>query len=475
MPLVVGVDSSTSACKVEVRDADSGELVATGRSPHPPTTPPRSEQDPRDWWAAFEAACGEAGVGDGSLGQPAAIAVAGQQHGLVVLGTGGQVLRPAKLWNDTESAPDADALVAELGRETWARSCGSVPVASFTITKLRWLRRCEPEVFARVARVLLPHDWMTSRLTGRATTDRGDASGTGWWSPHDEGYRHDLLALVDGEVAWDDVLPEVLGPSDPAGEWEGSVVGPGTGDNMAAALGLGVRPGDLVLSLGTSGTAFSVSDRPTSDPTGRVAGFADATGRFLPLVCTLNATKVTDAVARLLGVDAAGFDAMAAAAPGGAGGVVLVPHLDGERTPNRPGATGSFVGLRSDVTREQFARAAVEGVVCNLLAGADELIPWEPRVATGRVILVGGGARSSAYRQVVADLTGRSVLVPDVGEPVARGAALQASIVATARPFDDVAASWSPAAPTTVEPDPRVDGAAVRAAYAEAVALREPS
>jgi xylulokinase len=471
MPLVAGVDSSTSSCKVEVRDADTGELVAAGRAPHPPTTPPRSEQHPKDWWAAFEAAGAEAGVFDRN--RPAAIAIAGQQHGLVVLDADAEVLRPAKLWNDTESATDAAALVDALGADAWAAACGSVPVASFTITKLRWLRRCEPEAFRRVARVLLPHDWLTAQLTGRSTTDRGDVSGTGWWSPREERYRYDLLALVDDAVVWDRLLPEVLAPDATAGEWKGMVVAPGTGDNMAAALGLGLRPGDLALSLGTSGTAFCVSDQPSADASGVVAGFADATGRYLPLVCTLNATKATDAVARLLGVDAAGLDALALGAPTGAGGLVLVPHLDGERTPNRPDAAGTLAGIRSDVTREQLARAAFEGVVANLLAGADELIRWEPRVGAGRVLLIGGGARSVAYRQVVADLTGRTVLIPEIDELVARGAARQAASVLTGRSFDEVATAWGTGSTTMVEPDLSVDGAAIPAADADAARMAD--
>ncbi len=459
MPLVAGVDSSTSACKIEVRDADTGELVASGRAPHPPTTPPRSEQDPQSWWTAFEAAGHQAGIFGPN--RPAAIAVGGQQHGLVALDAAGEVVRPAKLWNDTESAPDAERLVGELGADAWARACGSVPVASFTITKLAWLRRCEPAAFERLARVLLPHDWLTHRLTGGFTTDRGDASGTGWWSPAEGRYRPDLLALVDPNRDWSDALPEVLGPTDAAGDWHGTLVAAGTGDNMAAALGLGMGPGDLALSLGTSATAFTVRDEPTADPSGAVAGFADATGRFLPLVCTLNATKVTDAVARLLGITPPELDDLALAAPAGAGGLVLVPHLDGERTPNRPDATGVLAGLRSDVTREQVARAAIEGVVCNLLAGADHL----PE-AHGRVLLVGGGARSRAYRQVVADLLGRPVHVPDADELVARGAALQAATVLTGSGFAELAEAWSLQQATIVDPDPTVDREAVRHAYA---------
>ncbi len=469
MPLVVGVDSSTSACKVQVRDVDTGAVVASGRAEHSPTSPPRSEQRPSEWESAFHAACAEAGVPERHT--PSAIAVAAQQHGLVVLDGDSEVLRPAKLWNDTESAPDTGMLLAALpgGQGGWATACGSVPVPSFTITKLHWLRRCEPETLRRTAAVLLPHDWLTFRLTGRRTTDRGDASGTGYWSPREARYRDDILALVSDDIDWDAALPEVLAPDSVAGEWAatGSLVAPGTGDNMAAALGLGLRPGDLALSLGTSGTACTVSNEPAADPTGTVAGFADATGRYLPLVCTMNATKVTDAVARLLGVDHARFDELVLEAPAGAGGLVLVPHLDGERTPNRPDATGMLTGLRTDVTPAELARAAVEGVVCNLLAGADAL-DTEPR--QGKVFLVGGAARSVAYRRVVADLTGRAVQVPADQELVAGGAAVQAAAIHLGCDFADVADAWGLRRGETVEPDDTVDREAIRVAYADAVA-----
>ena len=468
MPVVVGVDSSTSACKVEVRDVETGDVLATGRAPHPLTTPPKSEQDPGAWDAAFVDACAQAGVP--GRHRPAAIAVAAQQHGLVALDARGDVVRPAKLWNDTESAPDAEWLAGRLegGPAAWAAACGSVPVASFTITKLSWLHRAEPEAFERMASVLLPHDWLTWRLTGRRTTDRGDASGTGYWSPTENSYRFDLLAIVDKEKDWESAVPTVLQPFEAAGEWAecGAVVGPGTGDNMAAALGLGARTGDLVLSIGTSGTAFAVSDRPTTDPTGAVAGFADATGRFLPLVCTLNGTKVTDAFARLLAAgDAERFDQLARAGPPGAGGLVLVPHLDGERTPNRPDAAGTLAGLRSGVQPEHVARAAVEGVVCNLLEGVDALRDAGVDIS-GRAFLIGGGARSAAYRRVVADLLGRPVLVPGDDELVARGAAVQAALLASdGASVDDLSASWHREF-AVVDPDLGVDREGIRAAYA---------
>jgi len=475
MPLVLGVDSSTQATKVEIRDADGGRLVASGRAPHPPTTPPRSEQQPDAWWQALLQAMRQAGRHD-----IAAMAVAGQQHGLVALDAGRRVLRPAKLWNDTESAPEAEALAQALGPARWAEACGSVPVAAFTITKLAWLKNHEPQTFARLAHVLLPHDWITFRLTGRLVTDRGDASGTGYWSPGEGRWRPDLLALVDRSVDWMPRLPEVLSPTETAGSVATSLaaelglgtgevlVGAGTGDNMAAALGVGLRAGDVAISLGTSGTVYAVCQRPTADPTGAVAGFADATGRFLPLVCTLNATKVSDAFARILGVDRETFDALALDASPGADGLVLLPYLDGERTPNRPNATGVLTGLRSAVSREQVARAAIEGVVCGLLDGLDALTAAGVPVREGRVLLVGGGARSPAYQRVLADLIGRPVLVPEASEHVAIGACIQAAAVLRDRMPEEVAAEWQSGAGHTVEPDLSVDSAAVRAAYAAA-------
>ncbi len=456
MSVVVGVDSSTSACKVQVRDSDTGALVSSGNLPHPPTVPPRSEQEPSAWWRALCSLLEE------HAADAAALSVAAQQHGMVVLDEDHRVLRPAKLWNDTESAPQAERLVDELGAEAWATLTGSVPVASFTITKLAWLREHEPGVFDRTRHVLLPHDWLTYRLTGELCTDRGDASGTGYWSPATGEYSKRALALVGLDP---DVAPAVLGPTTPAGRWRNTLIGPGTGDNMAAALGLGLRAGDVAISIGTSGTVFAVCERAVADPTGVVAGFADATGRFLPLVCTLNATKVTDTAARLLGVSLAELDQHALTCEAGARGVVMVPYLDGERTPNRPTATGSLFGLRSDTEPQQIARAAFEGVVCNLLDALDGLARVGVPTVEGRLVLVGGGSRSMAYQRVVADLAQRPVLVPALDEHVALGACVQAATMLGARDVMEVAGDWSLGAGDTVEPDPRVDAEAIRRAY----------
>ncbi len=454
MALIAGVDSSTQSCKVEVRDAETGALVGSGRAPHPPTTPPCSEQDPRAWWDALTAARAEAGHDD----EVVTTSVAAQQHGLVVTDAVGEPLRPAKLWNDTESAPDAGWLLQQLpgGAAEWAEAVGSVPVAAFTVTKLSWLHRTEPDVFARIERVMLPHDWLAWKLTGEYGTDRGDASGTGYWSPASGSYRDDLLAIIDRDLDWSSALPSVLGPADAHG----------TGDNMAAALGLGLRPGDVAISLGTSGTVFAVSDTPTADPTGHVAGFADATGRYLPLVCTLNATKVTDTVGRWLGADHAELDALAVAAPVGAHGTTLLPYLDGERTPNRPGATGTMTGLRSGTTRDDLARAAYEGVACGLLDGLDALRAAGVAV-DGRCFVVGGGAHSAAYPQVIADLAQRAVTLVDAAELVALGACVQAAALATGRPLADVQDAWNLGRGHEVVPGASEDAAAeVRDRYA---------
>jgi xylulokinase len=460
MTLVAGIDTSTQACKVVVCDAESGRLVREGRAPHPPGT----EVDPAAWDDALRRALSEAG----GLDDVAAIAVGGQQHGMVCLDADGSVVRPALLWNDTRSAGAASDLIEELGggaagRAAWADAVGLVPVASFTVTKLRWLADSEPANAERTAAVCLPHDWLTWRLAGSPSleglvTDRGDASGTGYGSAATGAYRLDLLKRALGHGA---VVPRVLGPAEPAGTAVGgAVLGPGTGDNAAAALGLAAEPGDVVISIGTSGVVSMVATTPLADPTGTVAGFADATGHFLPLIATLNAAQVLDATARLLGVDHPELSRLALSAPAGAGGLVLVPYLEGERTPNRPHATGAVHGLtQATADRAHLARAAVEGLLCGLADGLDAVAAGGTPVR--RVLLVGGGARSEAVRRIAPAVLGVPVLVPPAGEYVAVGAARQAAWVLAGA---EAAPHW-PAPGTEVhEADPVPH---VRARYAE--------
>jgi xylulokinase len=288
--LIAGVDCSTQSTKVVVVDLENGEVVATGAAKHTVTgTGGARETHPGVWWDALCDALRQTGLAD----QITAISVAGQQHGLVCLDSSGKPLRASMLWNDTRSASDAAALTEALGgASAWADRIGVVPVASFTASKWAWLRRLEPEIAARTAAIRLPHDYMTERLSGAGVTDRGDASGTAWWSVATESYSSEVLDLPSMQLPVG-LLPKVLRPNEAAGVVTaeaaastglrpGTIVGPGTGDNMGAALGLGLDPGTPVISLGTSGTAYLVSTTRTADPSGQVAGFADASGHFLP-------------------------------------------------------------------------------------------------------------------------------------------------------------------------------------------------
>jgi xylulokinase len=448
-PLVLGVDSSTQSTKAELRRLEDGAVVASAKAPHPATTPPVSEQDPEMWWQALSNAVSKLGDHRSDV---VAMSIAGQQHGLVLLDDQQLPIRPAKLWNDTTSASQAERLVAEFGAATWAQQTGSVPVASFTISKLAWVAEHEPQLFTRATMVMLPHDYLTWRLTGEHVTDRGDASGTGWFDPVQNDYLRSLLDAAVGSTC-EIALPRVADSFQPVGSLTtlaaselglppGIVVGPGTGDNMAAALGLGLRSGDVALSLGTSGTVFAVSVTPTADSSGAVAGFASASGEYLPLVCTLNATKVTDSICTLLDVDVNTGAKLALTAAREPGSTVLIPYFDGERTPNLPEATGTLLGLTNETTRAQIALAAHDGVLCGLFSGRNTLELAGARV-DGRLLLIGGGAKSPAFRQRCADLLNEQVLVPETDETVATGAAVQAAIITDATDPADVAHRWN--------------------------------
>jgi xylulokinase len=445
--LVAGVDSSTQSTKVLLCQADDGTIVGQASAPHPDGT----ECDPELWWDALV----KAGVG--LLDRADAIGVAAQQHGMVVIDEAGQVIRPALLWNDVRSAPQARELITELGGpRQWARQTGSVPTASFTVTKLRWLAEHEPEAAARTARVLLPHDWLTWRLAGRAAepaTDRGDASGTGYFSPATGRWRPELAQAALGRPVG---LPRLAGPAEVVATTPaGTPLSAGTGDNMGAALGLGLDPGEVVVSIGTSGTAYAVADQAAADETGAVAGFADATGHFLPLVATINAARVLTVTARMLGTDVQGLDLLALAAPPGAQGLTLLPYLDGERSPNRPDAHGVLRGMTStNTTPENLARAAVEAVLCSLADAIDNLA--DCGITAQRVILIGGAARSPAVRQIAPSIFGVPVTVPEPAEYVALGAARQAAWAASGAGLPP---DWPLAGTTaeyTAEPAPEV-------------------
>ena len=498
--LVAGVDSSTQSCKVTIRDAATGAVVREGRAAHPDGT----SVDPRHWWDALGTAVADAG----GLTDVGAVAIAGQQHGMVALDADGHVVRDALLWNDVRSADAAAQMVEEIGRESWVARTGLVPVASFTGTKLRWLRDAEPDNAGRVAAVALPHDWLSWRLRGYGpadesplgpdldalATDASDASGTAYWDPVRREYDPELFALALGrpmrvaggvgsparnqvpdteprdsavlrpEPGSADtsavVVPRVVAHDEAMGTLDvdvtlpngsvapaGLVVAAGLGDNAGAALGLGLAPGDIAVSLGTSGTVFGVTATEVLDPSGTVAGFADGTGSRLPIVTTLNAARVLEVIGGLLGVDHDALGELALQAPAGADGLVLVPYFVGERTPNRPDATASLLGMTPGTTdRPHLARAAVEGMLCAL---ADGLAAVEGTgVTVSRLLLIGGAARNEAVRTVAAQVFGRDVLIPEPGEYVASGAARQAAWALTgALPSWDIATTTVPADP----------------------------
>lgn len=456
MTLVAGVDSSTQSCKVVIRDLETGAVVRTGRASHPDGT----SVDPERWWEALQTALAEAG----GLSDVAAISVGGQQHGMVALDAAGTVVRDALLWNDTRSAGAAADLIEEFGADALAERTGLVPVASFTSTKLRWLRDAEPENAARVAAVALPHDWLTWRLRGfgpegesplgpvleELTTDRSDVSGTGYWNPATGEYDRELLVAALGHDA---VVPRVLGPGERAGSVHGleCIVGPGAGDNAAAALGLGATVGDVVVSLGTSGTVFAVTEQGFRDATGIVAGFASASGEHLPLVCTLNASRVLDAFARVLAVGYDELGTLALEAEPGAGGLTLVPYFEGERTPNLPDATATLSGMTlANTSRANMARAAIEGMLAAQAVGLEAIL--SAGVVAKRALLVGGSAQNAAVQAIAAQVFDVPVEVPEPGEYVAAGAAVQAAWALTgSRPEWPLAVVASPAKDTRPE------------------------
>ena len=475
MALVAGVDSSTQSCKIVIRDAETGALVRSGSASHPAGT----EVDPAAWWDAFQIAAEEAG----GLADVAALSVGGQQHGMVALDQDGEVIRPALLWNDTRSAQAALDLIADLGAargsgpddgpQAFVDATGTLPVASITATKLRWLADAEPDNAARVAAVALPHDWLTWMLLGGPAaglgglaTDRSDASGTGYFDPVGNTYDRGVLALALRRDADGIVLPRVAEPGERVGTTAGgTILGPGCGDNAGAALGLAMGAGDVSISIGTSGVVAAVTDTVVKDPTGTVTGFADATGRYLPLAVTLNGAQVLDAVRGLLGVDFAEFDRLALAAAPGAGGLTLVPYFAGERTPNLPHATASLLGLTlAGATRENLARAAIEGLLCGL---ADGLAAIEALgVPVRRVLLIGGGAKAESVRLIAPAVFGREIEVPAAGEYVADGAARQAAWALLGE-----LPAWGPAGIQTVSapasPQVRAAYAARQGLYAE--------
>ncbi|HTH49533.1 MAG TPA: xylulokinase [Candidatus Limnocylindria bacterium] len=438
--LLLGIDSGTQSTKALVVDAKSGKVLGSGASAYDLIAglpPGAKEQHPQTWreatakaiWAALKAA--KAGAGE-----VVAIGVSGQQHGFVPLDKAGEVIRPAKLWCDTTTAAECDEITAALGGpKATLKATGNAVLPGFTAGKILWLKRHEPKHFAKLATVLLPHDYLNFWLTGNAFMEYGDASGTALMDVRKRRWCEAAVKAIDADLLGK--LPKLSSSEVPAGQLSaatakelglspGVLVSSGGGDNMMGAIGTGnTREGVVTASFGTSGTIYACADKPVVDPRGEIAAFCDSTDHWLPLLCTMNVTVATEMVRRDFDCDHAAFEKTAAKAPAGSDGLLLLPYLEGERTPNVPDGTGVYFGVRPKTfTAAHYARATMEGVTLGMNYGLRRLA--ELGVKATQVRATGGGAKSKLWRQIMADVFNAEVVTLKVSEGAAYGAALQA-------------------------------------------------
>jgi xylulokinase len=455
----VGIDCGTQSTKALLLDRETGEELAVGRAEHDLVSRPDGtrEQDP-NWWLAATIAAVRDALARAPSTQIAGIGVSGQQHGLVALNAAGAPVRPAKLWNDTSTAADCAALTQRLGGEAAVHALtGNLILPGYTAPKIEWLRRMEPASYAAAVRFCLPHDFINLWLTGEFATEAGDASGTAYLDVRTRAYSREVLGAMDGARDWDAALPPILAAGSMLGRLRpaaaeglglaaGIPVASGGGDNMCAAIGVGaVTTGPAVMSLGTSGTVFGHADEPAIDPLREVSAFCDSTGGWLPLACVLNCTVPLDWVRGLFGFDHAAFDAAVARVAPGAGGLVFVPYLDGERTPNLPNAAGELIGLRASHGPAEIGRAVLEGVTAGLAHAVDAF--RRTGAAPDELLLVGGGARSQVWGQLLADWLDLPIARPAIAEAAARGAAIGAAHTVAGAPLTTTVptdARWEP-------------------------------
>jgi len=457
VPQILGIHAARDAVSLEMREIDTGRVLVSGRSKFPAAVADNCEQDPAVWWQGLVDARNQAG---GALGV-SAISVAAQQRGLVMLDGQGALVGSALVGDYLAARGEANALLDGRTPNEWATACGSVPDSSFSISKLAAIKKNKPDDYKKIAALLQPHDWLTYRLGRRAVTDRGDASATGYWSPRENRWRPDLLSQVDSERDWGSGLPRVLESGEPAGDREGVIVAAGTGAPMAAAVGLSLKPGDVVIDFGLGAQIFTVRELPVEDETGKVFGFADASGRFMPLVPIVEARSIFDQTAAVLGGDRGRFDQWSSNSEPGAGGLVFAPPSMKSSIDGGGVVAGRLYGIRDGITPEKVARAVMEGVVCAALEAIDSLAIVDA-ANQGRLWLIGGVARSHALQQCVADLSGRTVMVSK-NDPVVAGACLQAAAVATGEKVSTLAAAWGLPESRLVEPNPDLDPTEIRA------------
>ncbi|KPW40192.1 xylulokinase [Pseudomonas coronafaciens] len=440
--MFLGIDCGTQGTKALVLDAERGKVLGEGSAPHSLISDHngRREQDVQQWLDALRQAVREAlALADVSGQQIQAIGVSGQQHGLVLLDDQGQVLRPAKLWCDTETAPENQRLLDYLGGAQGSLDrLGLVIAPGYTVSKLLWSKEQHPHVFERIDKVLLPHDYLNYWLTGRSCTEYGDASGTGYFNVRTREWDLPLLAHIDPSGRLGKALPPLIEADQPVGTLRPEIarllglnpdalVSSGGGDNMMGAIGTGnIQPGLITMSLGSSGTLYAYADQAQVSEHQSVATFCSSSGGWLPLICTMNLTNATTAFRELFALSITEFNQKIASAPIGAEGVLVLPFLNGERVPALPDATGSIVGLDStNLTQANLCRAVVEGTTFGLRYGLDLL--RDSGIRSEKIRLIGGGSKSGVWRQIVADIMDTPVICTDHSEAAALGAAIQAA------------------------------------------------
>ncbi|SDU94110.1 xylulokinase [Pseudomonas mucidolens] len=440
--LYLGIDCGTQGTKAIVLDAATGKVLGLGAASHTliSSANGRREQAPHEWLDAFTEATHRALQQAGVDGQDIlAIGVSGQQHGLVLLDDQGQVLRPAKLWCDTETSAENHRLLDYLGGESGSLERLGVAIApGYTVSKLLWTLEQHPAVFARIAHILLPHDYLNYWLTGRACAEYGDASGTGYFNVRTREWDLPLLRHIDASGRLEAALPHLIEADQAVGRIlpaiaehlginPNALVSSGGGDNMMGAIGTGnITPGVITMSLGSSGTIYACADQPNVSAQASVATFCSSSGGWLPLICTMNLTNATGVVRELFELDLAAFNTLVEQSPIGAEGVSMLPFLNGERVPALPHASGSLHGLNmTNLNRANLCRAAVEGTTFGLRYGLDLL--RQTGLQSHSIRLIGGGSKSPVWRQMVADIMNTEVICTEQSEAAALGAAIQAA------------------------------------------------
>jgi len=455
--VVLGVDTSTQSCTIVARRIEDGSIVQSVRAAHPATYPPVSEQHPDEWWSAFKKCLSQLDKLD-----VAGISVSGQGHGLVAIDDKDQIIKPAKLWNDTTSDKQSENIISEFGPKYWADKIGTLPLASFTITKLLWLQENEPENYKKLHKIMLPHDYFNYKFTGVASTDRSEASGTGFMDIKTNTFDRAILKKVGLENADNFEFSRILLPDESAGFLTDKVkkelnlsneviVGTGANDNPGSALAYGaINEGDLVVSFGTSGTAFAPYSKSIHDDSGTIYGMANTVSGFIPLICTLNCAKVTDLFAKIMNVSIQEFGDLALQGSNKANRPILIPWIDGERTPNRPKDRASLHQIDNNLSRFDLARAAFEGVIFGIVSAIEKFEKFN--IPMKRLIVTGGGSNSPAYLQFLADVMQMPVHLAEIKDAAATGIAIQAAALVKNQPVRELVNQWAPELKASVNP-----------------------